>query len=173
MKKRAKALHDFQSDPPTTVFLLSMRAGNCGINLTQANRVFLMEPGFNPALEQQAIGRVHRLGQKRQVEIVRLVVKDSIETRLRAFLKKKYGDSSSTAKGEEEFKSNDSKPAATTIGPVGNQATERPKSDILGEEFDMLFGVETDTNHDYDDDVLMPDSATSGSPNADRSSRWL
>lgn len=55
MKQRAKALNDFQNDPPTTVFLLSMRAGAVGINLTQANRVFLMEPSFNPALEAQAI----------------------------------------------------------------------------------------------------------------------
>jgi SNF2 family DNA or RNA helicase len=57
MKNRAKALRDFQSDPPTTIFLLSMRAGAVGINLTEANRVFLMEPCFNPALERQAIGR--------------------------------------------------------------------------------------------------------------------
>jgi SNF2 family DNA or RNA helicase len=53
-----------------------------GINLTQANRVFLIEPALNAALEAQAIGRVHRLGQKRQVEIIRLIVKDSIETRI-------------------------------------------------------------------------------------------
>lgn len=55
MKQRAKALKDFQNDPPTTVFLLSMRSGAVGINLTQANRIFLMEPSFNPALEAQAI----------------------------------------------------------------------------------------------------------------------
>lgn len=61
MKKRAKALSDFQKDPPTTIFLLSMRAGAVGINLTQANRVFLLEPCFNPALEKQSIGRVYRL----------------------------------------------------------------------------------------------------------------
>merc|ERR1712107_599873 len=48
MKARSKALSDFQNDPPTTIFLLSMRAGAVGINLTQANRVFLMEPSFNP-----------------------------------------------------------------------------------------------------------------------------
>lgn len=182
MKKRAKALHDFQSDPPTTIFLLSMRAGNCGINLTQANRVFLMEPGFNPALEQQAIGRVHRLGQKRKVEIVRLVVKDSIETRLHAFLQKKYGDTSSSTDSSEdnpddppEDPPEDSKPAAkpsgkpsakpAEIGPVGNIATERPKSAILGEEFDILFGAESDTPMGQEEversDVAMPDAATS------------
>ena len=51
--QRSKALKDFQHDPPTTVFLLSTRAGAVGINLTQANHVFLMEPCFNAALERQ------------------------------------------------------------------------------------------------------------------------
>ena len=59
--QRAKALRDFQNDPPTTVFLLSVRAGAVGINLTQANHVFLMEPLLNPAFEAQAVGRVHRM----------------------------------------------------------------------------------------------------------------
>jgi len=90
MKQRAKALKDFQSDPPTTVFLLSMRSGAVGINLTQANRIFLMEPSFNPALEAQAIGRVYRLGQKREVNIVRLVISDSFESRMMKFLHNKY-----------------------------------------------------------------------------------
>ena len=71
MQARAKALKDFQGDPPTAIFLLSLRAGAVGINLTEANRVFLMEPALNPALEAQAIGRVHRLGQNKAVEIVR------------------------------------------------------------------------------------------------------
>jgi superfamily II DNA or RNA helicase len=91
MKNRAKALSQFQNDPPTTIFLLSMRAGAVGINLTQANRVFLMEPCFNPALEAQAVGRVHRLGQKRSVEIIRLLMKDSIDSRMIEMLEKKHG----------------------------------------------------------------------------------
>ena len=73
------------------------RAGAVGINLTQANHVFLMEPSFNPALEAQAIGRVHRLGQKRPVEIVRFIVNDSIESRMVSFLEKKYGKNCSSA----------------------------------------------------------------------------
>jgi superfamily II DNA or RNA helicase len=91
MKKRAKALSEFQNDPPTTIFLLSMRAGAVGINLTQANRIFLMEPCFNPALEAQAVGRVHRLGQKRSVEIIRLLMKDSVDSRMVEMLEKKHG----------------------------------------------------------------------------------
>jgi superfamily II DNA or RNA helicase len=116
---------------------VSFRAGNCGINLTQENRVFLMEPGFNPALEQQAIGRVHRLGQKRIVEVVRLLVRDSVETRIHTFLKKKNGDSST-----DDYSSEDpEKHVDSTICPVGNVATEKPKSEILADEFDILFGV--------------------------------
>ena len=61
MRRRAEALHSFENDPPTTVFLLSMRAAAVGINLTQANRIFLLEPSFNPAMVKQAIGRVYRL----------------------------------------------------------------------------------------------------------------
>ena len=92
MKQRAKALRDFQHDPPTTGFLLSMRAGAVGSNLTQANHVFLMEPSLNPALEAQAMGRVVRLGQKRPVTVYRLVVEDSIDSRTREVLAQKLGD---------------------------------------------------------------------------------
>ena len=60
--RAVQAIEAFQKDPPTTVFLLSMRSGAVGINLTAANHVFLMEPAFNPALEAQAIGRAHRMG---------------------------------------------------------------------------------------------------------------
>ena len=82
MTQRAKALRDFQNDPPTTIFLLSVRAGAVGINLTQANHVFLLEPLLNSALEEQAIGRVHRMGQKRHVKVIKLVMRDSIEERM-------------------------------------------------------------------------------------------
>ena len=64
-----QAIEAFQRDPPTTVFLLSMRSGAVGINLTAANHIFLMEPAFNPALEDQAVGRAHRMGQTRPVTI--------------------------------------------------------------------------------------------------------
>eukprot|EP00814_Leptocylindrus_danicus_P022439 CAMPEP_0116044192 /NCGR_PEP_ID=MMETSP0321-20121206/26858_1 /TAXON_ID=163516 /ORGANISM="Leptocylindrus danicus var. danicus, Strain B650" /LENGTH=157 /DNA_ID=CAMNT_0003525251 /DNA_START=505 /DNA_END=978 /DNA_ORIENTATION=+ len=135
MKDRAKALRDFQNDPPTTVFLLSMRAGAVGINLTQANRVFFMEPALNPALVTQAVGRVHRIGQTRQVQIVRLVMKDSIEERMEIFLKRKYGDIS------DDKSPNDSNQTAATMAIVGSIAHESVKSENLDcEYFDLLFG---------------------------------
>jgi SNF2 family DNA or RNA helicase len=57
---RTQALENFAMDPSTTVFLMSIRAGAVGINLTQANHIFLFEPCLNPATELQAIGRVWR-----------------------------------------------------------------------------------------------------------------
>jgi len=147
MKKRAQALAEFQNDPPTTIFLLSMRAGAVGINLTQANRVFLMEPSFNPALEAQAIGRIHRLGQKRAVEIVRLVVKDSFEERMVQFLEKKYcqppaGSTDEPSEGDGKKKSSDEKVFDSNFlnGSAGNLSTDKAK--LITAEFDTLFGVE-------------------------------
>ncbi|CAM9513328.1 unnamed protein product [Ectocarpus sp. 8 AP-2014] len=77
----------FANDPPTTVFLLSVRSGAVGINLTQADHVFLLEPMLNLALEKQAIGRVHRLEQARPVTVTKLVLADSVETRILAMQK--------------------------------------------------------------------------------------
>ncbi|CAM9800879.1 unnamed protein product [Chrysoparadoxa australica] len=86
--KRTEALKAFQSDPPTTVFLLSVRAGAVGINLTQANHCFMLEPCLNLALERQAIGRVHRLGQERPVTVHKLYMENSVESRILKIQKK-------------------------------------------------------------------------------------
>lgn len=69
LKKRAKAIEAFQNAPPTTVFLLSVRSGAVGINLTAASHVFLLEPCLNPALSDQAVGRAWRMGQTRPVQV--------------------------------------------------------------------------------------------------------
>ena len=73
-----QAIEAFQKDPPTTVFLLSMRSGSVGINLTSANYVFILEPALNPALEEQAVGRAWRMGQQREVTVKKFFVKVSI-----------------------------------------------------------------------------------------------
>ena len=83
LAQRAAALAAFQRAPPTTIFLLSLRSGAVGLNLTAASQVYLLEPCFNPALEEQAIGRVHRLGQTRPTTVTRLVIRDSLEQRIR------------------------------------------------------------------------------------------
>ena len=146
MTQRTKAMDAFQNDPPTTIFLLSLRAGAVGINLTTANRVFLMEPATNPALEEQAIGRVCRLGQKSVVEIVRLVVKNSIETRLRTLLDEKYGNANTISGDCTRQK------CATLVGSLTTD-----KTTLLTGEFDSLFDVEpqAEDNPNY---VLPTDS---------------
>ena len=86
LNQRAAAIAAFQKDPPTTVFLLSMRSGAVGINLTSATHVFLVEPALNPALTEQAIGRSWRMGQVNEVSVKHLIVKNSVESNIVALL---------------------------------------------------------------------------------------
>ena len=82
VKARTQVIHEFKTDPSITVLLVSIRAGGQGLNFTAANKVYMMEPQYNPGVEQQAIDRVHRLGQQRAVEIVHFIMKDSVEEAL-------------------------------------------------------------------------------------------
>lgn len=81
-KQRATILADFTSSPKPYVLLLSLRAGGVGLNLTCANKVFMMDPWWSFAVEAQAIDRVHRMGQEREVRVVRFVVEGSIEEKM-------------------------------------------------------------------------------------------
>ncbi|RKO95464.1 hypothetical protein CAUPRSCDRAFT_1479, partial [Caulochytrium protostelioides] len=69
-------------DPTVTVFLVSLKAGGVALNLTEASRVFVLDPWFNPAVEDQAFDRIHRLGQHRPITITRLIIANSIESRI-------------------------------------------------------------------------------------------
>ncbi|XP_033118246.1 helicase-like transcription factor [Anneissia japonica] len=84
MKKRTEALAEFSSQDPRspTVCLLSLKAGGVGLNLVSASRVFLLDPAWNPAAEEQCFDRCHRLGQTRDVVITKFIVKDSVEERM-------------------------------------------------------------------------------------------
>ncbi|KAJ4972310.1 hypothetical protein NE237_005409 [Protea cynaroides] len=83
-KKRAQVIQEFGDGSPgtPTVLLASLKASGAGINLTAASRVYLVEPWWNPAVEEQAMDRVHRIGQKEDVKIVRLISRNSIEERI-------------------------------------------------------------------------------------------
>ncbi|CAH2246897.1 helicase-like transcription factor isoform X1 [Pelobates cultripes] len=80
-KKRTEAIQCFQSSDAEspTIMLLSLKAGGVGLNLTAASRLFLMDPAWNPAAEEQCFDRCHRLGQTKEVIITKFVVKDSVE----------------------------------------------------------------------------------------------
>ncbi|KAL8142787.1 LOW QUALITY PROTEIN: hypothetical protein V2J09_015819 [Rumex salicifolius] len=80
--QRVSVLHEFNETKHKTVLLMSLKAGGVGLNLTAASNVFLMDPWWNPAVEEQAIMRIHRIGQKRTVIVRRFIVKDTVEERL-------------------------------------------------------------------------------------------
>eukprot|EP01133_Synstelium_polycarpum_P004244 gene4244-4952_t len=81
-KHREVAIKRFKEDASVKVFLISMKAGGLGLNLVVASHVFLLDPWWNPATEEQAIDRVYRIGQHKNVFVTRFVIKDSIEERI-------------------------------------------------------------------------------------------
>ncbi|CAH9127549.1 unnamed protein product [Cuscuta epithymum] len=89
--KRAQVIREFGIPAPegATVLLASLKASGVGINLTMASRVYLFDPWWNPAVEEQAMDRVHRIGQKEEVKIVRMIAVDTIEERILQLQEKK------------------------------------------------------------------------------------
>jgi superfamily II DNA or RNA helicase len=81
-KERDAEVDRFQNDPTVPLFLISLKAGGVGLNLTAAEYVFLLDPWWNPAVEAQAIDRTHRIGQTRSVFAYRLVARDTIEEKI-------------------------------------------------------------------------------------------
>lgn len=78
-KHRANILQQFESDPEVKVLLLSISCGAIGLNLTAASRAYLMEAQWNPTIEAQALARIHRIGQTKEVTTIRFIMKDSFE----------------------------------------------------------------------------------------------
>ena len=81
-RDRQTPVEKFQNDPNCKLFLISLKAGGLGLNLTAAEYVFLLDPWWNPAVEAQAIDRAHRIGQTRQVFAYRLIAKDTVEEKV-------------------------------------------------------------------------------------------
>lgn len=81
-RDRGAAVERFNSNPDTTAFLISLKAGGTGLNLTTASYVFLMDPWWNPAAEAQAIDRAYRMGQKQKVMAYRLISQGTIEEKI-------------------------------------------------------------------------------------------
>lgn len=89
LSRRRKVLDALASDPSVTILLASIKAAGQGLNLTAASRAFIMEPMWNPAAEQQAVDRIYRLGQTREVFIKRYQMEDSIEMKIMEIQRKK------------------------------------------------------------------------------------
>jgi hypothetical protein len=88
-ENRGKLVERFQSAEGEAVFLISLKAGGFGLNLTAASYVVLFDPWWNPAVENQAINRAHRIGQTNKVMAYRLLIKNSIEEKIRELQKQK------------------------------------------------------------------------------------
>jgi len=88
-RKRQEVITRFNTDPDVTAFLISMKAGGTGLNLTAADTVVVFDPWWNPSVEQQAIDRAHRIGQTRSVNVYRLLTRGTIEDKMQALKRKK------------------------------------------------------------------------------------
>ena len=81
-RKRAEKVKRFQQDQQCPLFLISLKAGGQGLNLTAADYVFILDPWWNPAVEAQAVDRAHRIGQQRRVFAYRLICRDTVEEKI-------------------------------------------------------------------------------------------
>jgi len=81
-QNRRKNIQSFASDPSVKIFLISLKAGGMGLNLTAANTVFLLDPWWNPAAEDQAVARIHRCGQTKPVNIIRFITLNTVEEKI-------------------------------------------------------------------------------------------
>lgn len=89
MQARNNSIQQFNTNASMRVMLVSLKAGGEGLNLQVADHIFLLDPWWNPASEQQAMQRAHRIGQTRQVTAVRFVMEGTVEEKIIALQEKK------------------------------------------------------------------------------------
>jgi len=87
--QRQRSIDYFMNNSHVEVFLVSLKAGGVALNLVEASRVFIVDPWWNPAAEWQSADRCHRIGQSRPCVITRLVIEDSVESRMVQLQEKK------------------------------------------------------------------------------------
>lgn len=80
--EKNRVLTEFKTETTTKVCLMSLKCGNMGLNITYASRVVMIDPWWNPQVLKQAYGRCHRIGQKKEVHVYRLFIKDAVEARI-------------------------------------------------------------------------------------------
>ncbi|MBS7565802.1 DEAD/DEAH box helicase [Mucilaginibacter sp. Bleaf8] len=102
-QNRGEVVTRFQKDSRMQVFLISIKAGGVGLNLTEADYVFILDPWWNPAVEQQAIDRSHRIGQTKTVFIYKFISKDTVEEKILALQQRKLSVARSLITTEESF----------------------------------------------------------------------
>jgi SNF2 family DNA or RNA helicase len=113
-RTREKRVASFQGPDGPPVFCISLKAGGVGLNLTAADYVFIMDPWWNPAVEAQAVNRVHRIGQDKNVFAYRLISRDSIDEKVLALQQEKKDLADTLLDG-----------ATTSIGALTREDLER------------------------------------------------
>jgi SNF2 family DNA or RNA helicase len=101
---REKVINEFQDDPENHIFLISLKAGGVGLNLTKAGYVFIIDPWWNPAAENQALSRAHRIGQDKQVFVYRFITENSIEEKIQLLKERKTSLSDKFINSNNPFK---------------------------------------------------------------------
>ena len=101
-KDRMSVVRQFNAEPDITVFLISLKAGGTGLNLTGADMVIHFDPWWNPAVEDQATDRAYRIGQKRTVYAQKLIARDTVEEKVLALQRKKKAVIDATLETDEQ-----------------------------------------------------------------------
>ncbi len=104
-QNRDQVIQDFQDNPENQVFLISLKAGGVGLNLTAADYVFMLDPWWNPASENQAVNRAHRIGQEKKVFVYRFISAGSIEEKIVQLQEKKSDLANQFVNNNNPFKS--------------------------------------------------------------------
>lgn len=102
-RDRAGSVNQFETDEDCKIFLLSLKAGNTGLNLVSAEYVYMVDPWWNPAVEAQAIDRTHRIGQEKNVFAYKLICKDTIEEKILKLQEKKKKIASDIIRSDENI----------------------------------------------------------------------
>lgn len=102
-RDRQEQVESFQNNPDIKIFLISLKAGGLGLNLTAADYVFILDPWWNPAIEAQAVDRAHRIGQDRTVFTYKFITKNSVEEKILALQRSKKQLADDLISNEEGF----------------------------------------------------------------------
>ncbi|NLR94512.1 DEAD/DEAH box helicase [Flammeovirga agarivorans] len=102
-KDRKKEVNDFQNNSDIQIFLISLKAGGLGLNLTAADYVFILDPWWNPAIEAQAVDRAHRIGQENQVFVYKFITRGTVEEKILALQQSKRELADTLITTEESF----------------------------------------------------------------------
>jgi SNF2 family DNA or RNA helicase len=106
-QQREKIIKKFQEEQDIHLFFISIKAGGFGLNLTSADYVFILDPWWNPAVEEQALSRAHRMGQKKKVFVYRFIAKDTLEEKIHVLQEKKSQLADSFINNNNPFKVSD------------------------------------------------------------------